>query len=566
MKTLYYFALAALTLLSVPVSSRAQAPDDASRRELVVRQALAQYETALKEQAQPTPALPPPGSAGRRDLRLEEAVELALEKNLDIQVERLNPQSVDLQIAQLHNNYKPVASSSFGQRSFYQLPRSQLVGGAQVVDDTTTFNAGISQSFRWYGGNATLAFNNNKITSTSNNVLFNPSFTSSLLASYTQPVLRGFRIDNTRQQLLVTQINQDIAEDNLRGTVTATLANVRNAYWDLVFARSAVEVALRSLQLAEKLVEDNKARVEVGTLAPIDVIQAEAQAANNRQTLALAEATQQTAQLALKRFLVSGTEDPLWVQEIIPADLPSLAPPPADVEGAVRSALDKRTDLRNARKSIESTDVNIRFFRNQALPALDLVASWGAQGIGGDQFDRSGLGGTPVLISSGGFRDALSLLGNRDFPQWNVQMNISYPLGGSPADAQHARARVQRQQAVARVRALEVQVAAEVANAALTVQSNLKRVDAARAARELAEKQLEAEQSKFEVGMSTNFFVVQAQRDLADAENVELRAVTDYRKSLVTFERAQEAPASGSGGGQSAAAATVAGGGGGQQQ
>lgn len=508
----------------------------------MIRAAVDHYETALAEQAQPpaTPQLPPQGAGGTRQLRLEEAVDLALEKNLDIQVERLNPQAVDLQIAGLRNTYKPVASSTIGQRDWSPLPRTSLVGGDRVSQNQTTYNAGLDQNVPWWGGNVALTFNNSVDESTANNVLFNPSYQSFFAASYTQPLLRGFRIDNTRQQLLVNVINQDVAEVNVRGVIVATVADVRNAYWDLVFSRSAVDVQLRSLQLAEKLVEDNKARVEVGTLAPIDVVQAEVQAANNRQTLALAEATAQTAQLALKRFLVSGTEDPLWLQEIVPVDLPSLAPPPADVAGAVRSALDKRTDLQNARKNIDSTDVSIRYFRNQALPAVDLLASYTAQGIGGTRNSVPG-----------GYGDALSVLWGRDYPDWRVSATISYPIGGSQADAQYARARVQRQQAVTRLRALEVQVAAEVANAALTVQSNLKRVDAARAARELAQQQLEAEQSKFEVGMSTNFFVVQAQRDLANAENVELRAMADYRKSLVTFERAQEAPANGSSGGGS---------------
>ncbi len=178
--------------------------------------------------------------------------------------------------------------------------------------------------------------------------------------------------------------------------------------------------------------------------------------------------------------------------------------------------------------------------------------SWPAtasQGIGGTSFRREGLGGSIIDTIPGGFNDAFGLLTDRDYPNWNVQFNISYNLFGSPADAQHARARVQRNQSQARLRALELQVATEVTNAALSVQSNLKRVEAAVAARELAEKRLEAEQSKFEVGMSTNFFVVQAQRDLRDAQNVELRALADYRKSLVVFERVQEAPSGGGGGG-----------------
>jgi outer membrane protein TolC len=222
----------------------------------------------------------------------------------------------------------------------------------------------------------------------------------------------------------------------------------------------------------------------------------------------------------------------------------------------------------NARKNLQGSDVSLKYFRNNTLPEVDMVASYGAQGIGGTSIQRAGLGSSVITNTiPGGYSDALRLLTNREYPNWNVQFNVSYNLWGSAADAQYARARVQRNQSQARLRALELQVATEVTNAAITVQSNLKRVEAAQAARELAEKRLEAEQSKFEVGMSTNFFVVQAQRDLRDAQNTELRSLADYRKSLVTFERAQEAPASGASslGGGGIPAAIASGGGGGSQ-
>jgi outer membrane protein TolC len=231
-------------------------------------------------------------------------------------------------------------------------------------------------------------------------------------------------------------------------------------------------------------------------------------------------------------------------------DLPSLEPAPTDVEGAVRRGLERRTDLMNSRKNLQSSDVSLRYFRNNTLPEVDLVASYGSQGIGGTSIRRAGLGSDTILEQiPGGYTDALRLLTNRDYPNWNMQVNVTYNLFGSAADAQYARARLQKNQSLARLRALELQVATEITNAALTIQSNLKRVEAAQAARELAEKRLEAEQSKFEVGMSANFFVVQAQRDLRDAQNAELRALADYRKSLVIFERVQEAPAGGGGGG-----------------
>jgi outer membrane protein len=544
---------ATAAFLVFSVSAFAQTSADAIRRDSIVRDALARYQAGLQEIQSDSPQTPvgQPAPGGVREIRMADVVALALDKNLDIAVERLNPQSVDLQIAAIKNQYQPVANSAIGQRAQMRLPNSLLNGGQRVNNDTTTYNFGITQDVRKYGGTYTVQFNNSRVETTDAFSNFNPSYTTGLTFSYVQPLLRGLFIDQQRQQLAITQINREISDESLRATITVTLANVRNAYWDLVFARSAVDVAQRALALANKLVEDNRARVEVGTLAPLDIVQAEAEAANRRQTLASAEATLQTAELALKRLIVNGTEDPVWKQELQPIDVPSLQPAPVDIEGAVKHALERRTDLMNARKNLESTDVSIKYYRDVSLPMLDLVTSYGAQGIGGTQFLRSGTGLNSVVTGTvpGGYFDALRLLSNRDFPNWNLQLNLSYNIGPSQSDAQYARARLQRNQSQARLRALELQVATEVTNQALAVQANLKRVEAATAARELAEKRLEAEQSKFEVGMSTNFFVVQAQRDLRDAENAELRALADYSKSLVNYERAQEAPANVGGGG-----------------
>jgi outer membrane protein len=541
----------AFVALAVPAGAQQPAAVDAARQETVIKQAMQTYQQGLSDLKETAEARLQPGSdANLREIRMEEAVSLALEKNLDIQVAKLEPQSVDFLVAGFKNTYLPVLSSTVGQRENFQLPTRTLTGGTRVNQGTLTYNASISQTVSKFGGNYSVAWTNTKVNSSDLLANYNPLFTSGLLASYTQPLLRGFKLDNVRQQLAISLLNREISEESARATVTQTVANVRNAYWDLVFAQSAVDVALRATELADKLVEDNQARVEVGTLAPLDIVQAQAEAATRRQNLAAAEAAAQTAEIALKRFLVSGTDDPMWRQTLRPVDLPQLSPPPADVEGAIRSALAQRTDILNTRKNLDVSDVNIRFFKDSTLPDLDLNASYGAQGIGGTFFRRSGSGIESQVIGTvpGGFFDALGVLRNREYPNWNFSLTLSYPLLGSQADAQLARARLQRNQSLTRLRALEVQIAAEVTNAALTVQSNLKRVEAATAARELALKRLEAEQSKFDVGMTTNFFVVQAQRDLRDAQNTELRALADYRKSLVNYERAQQSPAGGGGG------------------
>jgi outer membrane protein len=533
------------------LTTHLHAQDDNARRLSELARTAAQQFAAARadaDQTRPTIGVSTPGP--NVELTLDDATARALERNLDIAVERLNPQMQEYSLARLRAAYRPTATSVIGHRAVVQPPTNQLNGGNIVQNDTSTYNGGITQVLPWGGGDFAVQFNNLKQVTSNIFANFNPTFTSNLSATYTQPLLRGFTIDGTRQQLRVTAINRDISEIQVRSTLATTVANVRNAYWELLFALQALDVARGSLDLAEKLVQDNRARVEVGTMAPLDVVQAEAEAATRRQTVAQAEATLGTAQLSLKRLIVSGTDDPLWRSTITPIDRPEFRPEPLDVEGAVNKALGGRTDLEQARKTIESNDVTIRFLRNETMPAVDFVANYQAQGLGGTQFIRqgTGLGSTILGTIPGGYSNALSTLTGRDFPIWNLQVNVSYPIGASPSEASYARARIQRNQSAAQLRALELQVATEVTNAALQVDSGLKRYEAAVVARDLAQTRLSAEQSRFEVGLSTNFFVVQAQRDLATAQNAELRALLDYRRALVDYARVQEAPAARGGG------------------
>lgn len=555
-------AICGLALMAAP----AAAQQDSARLDAIARDAASRFETARASAAPQTRPTVPPVPLTTVDVTIDQATERALERNLDLAVERLNPRSFDFSIAALHANYKPNLTSTFGMRSSTTFARSQTTGagaGGTLSSDTLTGNTGIAQNLPWFGGSFAVAFNNNRLEQSDAFAIRNPTLNTSFNAQLVQPLLRGFRIDGTRSQLLVTQLNQDMSEIAVRGTIVSTLATVRNAYWDLVYAIQAIDVAQRSLALATKLVEDNRSRVEVGTLAPIDIVQAQSEQALRQQALVQAEATRATAELAFKRLVVNSTEDPWWNASINPTDRPQFSAEPLDVQSAVRRALENRTDLQQSQRQIQSNDINIRNLRDQTLPALDLSASYGASGIGGPQFVRApgSLGGAITSIVPSGFTDALSTLSHLTAPQWNFAVNLSYPIGSSPADANVARARVQREQAAAQVKQLELQIATEVTNAALLVESSRARYQAANASRELQQKRLDAETSKFEVGMSTNFFVVQAQRDLSDSQNTELRALLDYRKALVDFQRVQEAPA---GGRSNGGVTNVTGGGAGQ--
>jgi outer membrane protein TolC len=559
-------------LIAVPAGAQ-DSIGDRERVDAIAREAARQFaEARLAASEQTRPTTPPPPAGTPATLSLDDAVKRSLERNLDIAVERLNPRTFDFSISALNANYRPTFNSTVSTRNATTFTTSQTAGADVLSTETLAGNTGLQQNMKWGGGSFAVAFNNNRVENSNLFATRNPTLNSNLSASYVQPILRGFRIDGVRSQLIVTKLNQEMSEINLRATITSTLANVRNAYWDLVYAIQAVDVAERSLALATKLVEDNRSRVEVGTMAPIDVVQAQAEEATRRQTVAQARATHRTSELALKRLIVSGTDDPLWTAVIDPADRPSFTPVIPDVEGAVKRALDVRTDLQQSRRTVQANDVTLRNLVDQQLPALDFTASYGLAGIGGTQFLRqgSGLGSAIVGQVNSGYATALNTMFERAAPTWNFALTFSYPIGTSAADASAARARLQQQQTLAQSKQLELEIATEVTNAALQVQATMERYQAATVARALADKRLEAEQSKFEVGMSTNFFVVQAQRDLADAQNAELRALLDYRKAQVDFERVQETPANGSNGGittipgTNAGAATRATAGGGQ--
>jgi outer membrane protein TolC len=533
------FTAVLVALVSGPRPAAAQI-SEARIKELV-------REAAKTAEQNPGPLLVQvPGEGPAVSMTLDDAVRFALERNLDIAVQRLNPQLQDIAVATARTFYGPSLTSSLGQNHNVNAPTSQLQlsqGGGGVTNQTFTYNAGLTKNFTFGGGTAAATLNNSRQATNSNNAFYNPQFASVWSFNYTQPLMRDFRIDSQRRQVIVSQVNREISDVQLRAAMTNLVSNVRNAYWDYVFTTQAVEVARQSYELATKLVQDNQIRVEVGTMAPIDVVQAQAEQATRRQGLVTAENAKRVAELALKRLIVSGTEDPNWVATLDPVDRPDFQSEPIDIETAIRTALSQRTDLEIAKKNVENNTTTVSFLRNQTLPIVDLQVNYGVQGVGGPYLQRSNntaLGSQITETVPGGLAQALSSLFENRYPRWSAQVNMTYPLGLSSQEAAVARARVQLSQIQAQMRQMELQVANDVTNAAIQVRNASESVQAAQAARDLSQRRLEAEQSKFEVGMSTNYFVVQAQRDLNDARNSELRVILNYRKALVEFERLQQ--------------------------
>lgn len=484
-----------------------------------------------------------PASNVRR-LTIEEAVRIALENNLGVQVARVDPQIQDLSVALARTAWSPTVTSTF-QGASTDTPSNSFLSGAQgpkTSDDRLNTTVGVGQALPW-GGSYTVGWDSVRSTTTNIFSNFSPQVRSSLALTYRQPLLRGFSIDSPRQQVLLSQKNRDIADVTLRETIALTSRAVRHAYWDLAYAIASLGVQRQSLDLARESLRNTRARIEIGTIPPVDAIEAEAEVAQREEAVILGEAQIATAEDALRTLVYDPAAADFWTLRIEPADLPPFVPVAVDLEAAMRNGLDRRSDLQQSRKNLEAADVNVRYSRNQTLPDVTASVDYGLTGLGGTQFVRgAGFPGPIIGQRERSFATVLGDLFSHDFPSWTAALSVSYPIGRTPQAATLARTRLQYSQQQTQLRQAELQVAAQVREAGRQVLTNQKRVGTTEVARQLAERRLDAEQRKLAAGTSTSFFVFQAQRDLAVAQNDELRASIDYQRSIVDFETVQEAP------------------------
>ena len=481
-----------------------------------------------------------------RPLSLEEAVKLALENNLGLKVERINPELQEWSITQAKTVWTPNLTASVTNTSRTSPITGAFAGATgQLTNQNISSNVGANQLLPT-GGNYTVTWDTSRGKSNSVFDSPNPSLVSNLRFNFNQPLWRNFKIDGARQQLRVSQVNRDLSDVALRQTVLITVRNVKYAYWDVKAAVAAMAVAQQSLDLARESLRNNRSRVEIGTMAPIDVVLAEAEVARREEALIRAESAVRRTEDRLRTLVLDSTAKEFWNVGFELTEQPVFDPRPIDLDGAVKTALEKRTDLRQARKSIELTESSVLYLRNQILPDVNAQVGYGLTGQGGTT-KIFGSGFPPVEESRTveGFGTVMSRLLGNDFHNWSLSVQVSYPIGTSNAEANLARTRLQVSQARIQLQNQELQVVASVRDVARQLDTNQKRLAATQAARRLAERQLDAEQKKFAAGMSTNFFVFQAQRDLADARYNELSALLDYNRSRVDFETVQEAPTAG---------------------
>jgi outer membrane protein TolC len=491
----------------------------------------------------PAPTPPAPDARPVVNLSLQEAVRLAMANSVDIAIDKFNPLVSDEDVSELKGFYQPTLTASVLQDS-RQIPARSFFQQQPFEDrDTLFYNLGLEHPLT-SGGNLRLSFRNDRTTT--NNVfdLYSPGYGSALDLSLSQPLLRDLKTDARRYQIRVAKKNREISDVQFHQTVVNTVAQVKDLYYDLLYAIDSLEAQRESLDLAVKLVVDNRNKVRVGTMAQIDVVSAESEQAAREELVIRGEAEIGNAEDALRRVIYADNGAATWASRIVPTDRPTADPLALNTAAAITKALANRTDIAAVRKRLENSEYAIDYTHNQRLPALDLVGSYGTSGVGGTFLVRDnsqGIGGPVVDEVSGNYGDAVSDVFKNEFPTWTVGLNFSVPLFNRQANAANARARLSRDQSLVALRRLEMQITAEVRAAARAVEANYKRVETTQATRLLETRRLDIENKKFDAGRSTNFLITQSQRDLSDANLNQLKAIADYRKSLVAWERVQEA-------------------------
>jgi outer membrane protein TolC len=454
---------------------------------------------------------------------LSELIQFALQRNLDIQFDRYAPELAynDLAIAQA--GFEP--NFNFGYtRSFSRAggqafnPNTQLPGfGSETTSDTLT--GGINGNVPFYGMQYRITMDAREdggLRDSAGGVTPFSNANGNLRASVTQPLLRNLWIDTPRLNIAVARNRIKFSELGLKEQIITTVTDVENAYYDLVFNRESVKVQEKALELAERLLAENKKRVEVGALAPLDEKQAESQVAARRADLLNAQRAYAAAQNALRRII---TDDYASIATTIiePADPLTPVVQFFDVQESWRKGMELRPDLQQAKLDLERQGIQLRFQKNQVYPQLDVVGSYG----------HNASGGTVLSMS-----DVFQQFGNGDLPTWSVGAVFSIPLGNTAARTRVKSTQISVQQALVLVKALEQDIMVQIDDAIQLAKKEFLRIDSTRQARLYAEAALEAEQKKLENGKSTSFVVLQLQRDFINARSEEIRALADYNKAL----------------------------------
>lgn len=481
---------------------------------------------------------------------LREALLAALEKNVDIELERGSVRLAHYDVLAAEGVYDRTSTAGVSYDALTQA-NTRLFSGtnANSTDSRSlTFSHGLRQPLQRGGGSFQLDFDNAR--NTNNFSTLSPLYNPRLSVSFTQPLLRNFKVDAFRRQIKVAKKRRDLSDAVFRQRVIEIAAQTQQAYWNLALALKNEEVQRDSAKLAAEQLRINQRQVALGTLSELEVVQSASALETRRQQVFQAMEAVVQAENALKSLTVGAPGDELAKAQIVPVETFTAQPFTLPLADALNLAKENRPELKQLVLQQESNRIDQDFFRNQLKPQIDLVGGYALLGIAGSK--NSGLVTTPptcVMLNPpdtpgcippaflGGYPTALGNLFKNDFRSWQVGVNISLPWGNRVNKANLGRAREQERQLDLQTQRALRGIELEVRNAVQTLETIKLRIDAARTAADYTRQQLEGEQKKFEAGLSTTFLVLQRQTDLTQARSSELQALADYNQAVAQLQR-----------------------------
>ncbi len=449
-----------------------------------------------------------------RSLTLRACIEGALANNLDIQIERINPGISSWDVVREQGvfdpgftgvvNYQdeiqpfgPLEATAVGINSQIARTLYEQIGLSGKLPIGTEYNLSLFDT-RFMG------------TVTSNETVF----TGTGILSLTQPLLKNFGLGPNTAAIRIARVGTQIAYQQFALQVMTTISAAQDAYYELIFAIEDHKAKIEDLNRAKRLLEENRKRVEVGVISPLEVTQAEAGVAEREGAVIVSERLIMDNQNALIRIISQNVTE-YRKTTLSPVDYPIVEMVELDVARSVNTALKYRPDYLQARQELEQRGIELKFTRNQLWPEIDLQGSYGWNGQGST------------------FGNFIENVGSGDNPVWSVGVTVTVPLGNRQARADYKTAQLQQEQSLLNLKRLEQSIIVSVDTVVGNVQSNLKLVEATRVARRLAEESLRAEETKMLAGTSTSFLVLEAQSQLGQARSAEIRAQADYSESLV---------------------------------
>jgi outer membrane protein TolC len=473
-------------------------------------------------------------------LSLRDITKMALQANLDIAIQNTNEQTSQQNVIATHSPYDPTLRVTFGltdsHRPNNNTTQASITGFINITKQITS-NANLSQLFPW-GGTASLSWNSSRSDSNISTQIFNPQLSASGTLNYSQPLLRNFRIDGTRNSIKLANLNLKITDSQFKQQVTNIIASIQNAYWSLVSAIRSYQVSVQSVQSARLASDQSRKKVEVGTAAPIDFIQSQAaQASREVSVISNADRILQ-AENSLRTLISKDRNAEIWGKIIVPTDTPDYIEYKVDVNEAIQKALKNRPELEQADLNLQQNDLTYKLQQNNKKWQVDLSASIGAQGQAGPQsYDRYG---NPQVAAPyvGGLFTAYNTLFSQGNFNWNFGFTVGIPLKSTQAKTDLARTRIARQNQIMQRTKSEQSIIVDVRNAIQGLATARKQLETAHIGVQLGEAQLDAENKRLEAGLSTQYQLLQQQDNLTSYRTQELNAQIAYRQAIITLQKA----------------------------